>query len=259
VKRALDGITVVVTRPAAQAGRFLELARAAGAECIAYPTLQIDRVALDVDTRARLRDRAWDWAVFTSTNAVESLLEQCPAPLATRHAAVGRATARALEQRGIRVDARPAGANSEGLLELPEFASLAGCGVLLVKGRGGRDLLRDALHARGVDVLELEVYSRSAAIPTATATDELRHALAGAGLLVVVVTSGEVLQSLLEHVADEDGARLRARTLLVPGPRVAAAAAQLGWTGPVVAAATAEDEAMFAALGGLATGPASPA
>ncbi len=257
--RALDGITVVVTRPAAQAGRMLELASAAGAECIAYPTLQIDRVTLDDDTRARLRGRTWDWAVFTSTNAVESLLEQCPAPLATRHAALGRATARALSQHGVRVDARPASANSEGLLDLPEFASLTGRGVLLVKGRGGRELLRDALRARGADVLELEVYCRSAAAPTVAATDQLQHALAGSGLLVVVVTSVEVLQALLEHVANADGARLRTRTLLVPGPRVAAAAAQLGWTGPVVAATTAEDDAMLVALAELATGPAPPA
>jgi len=43
----LDGVTIVVTRPAAQASRLLELARAAGAACIPYPTLQIERIALD--------------------------------------------------------------------------------------------------------------------------------------------------------------------------------------------------------------------
>jgi uncharacterized protein (TIGR00369 family) len=48
--------------------------------------------------------------------------------------------------------------------------------------------------------------------------------------------------------------RLRSRALLVPGPRVAAAAASLGWQGSIVAAATAEDEAMFAALTRLAAG-----
>ena len=257
--RPLDGITVVVTRPAAQAGRFLELARAAGAACIAYPTLQIDRIALDDETRARLRSRSWDWAIFTSANAVESALEQCPSPLAMRQAAVGRATARALEQHGLKVDARPESANSEGLLELPEFAELAGRGVLLVKGSGGRELLHDALRERGADVLELEVYRRSVASPTAAAAVQLRLALSGTGPLVVAVTSAEVLQSLLDHVADDDRARLRSQTLLVPGPRVAAAAARLGWTGRVFEAATAEDEAMLAALRFLAAGSAPPA
>lgn len=257
--RPLDGITVVVTRPAAQAGRFLELARAAGAACIPYPTLQIDRIALDDATRTRLHSRSWDWAIFTSSNAVESALEQCPAPLASRQAAVGRATARTLEQHGITVDARPDSATSEGLLELPEFAELAGRGVLLVKGSGGRELLRDALRARGADVLELEVYRRSVATPTEAAKAELRIALSSAEPLVVAVTSAEVLQSLLDHVGGDAGVQLRSRTLLVPGPRVAATAARLGWTGPVVAAATAEDEAMLAALRGLATGSAPSA
>jgi uroporphyrinogen-III synthase len=255
----LDGVTIVVTRPAAQASRLLELARAAGAACIPYPTLQIDRIALDGASRAQLHDRAWDWAIFTSANAVDSALEQFPAPLAARHAAVGRATARMLEQHGVKVDACPGGANSEGLLELPEFAALAGCGVLLIKGRGGRELLRDTLHARGADVLELEVYRRSVIAPTAAATAQLHAALASPDPLVVVVTSVEVLQSLLEHVADVDATRLRSRTLLVPGPRVAAAGVRLGWTGPVVAAATAEDEAMLAALKGLAAGSRPPA
>jgi len=255
----LDGVTIVVTRPAAQASRLLELARAAGAACVPYPTLQIDPIALDDATCAHLKSRAWDWAIFTSANAVESALEQCSAPLAARHAAVGRATARTLEQHGIKVDACPESANSEGLLELQEFAALAGRGVLLVKGSGGRELLRDALRARGADVLELAVYRRSVAAPTAEAAAQLHAALTSAGPLVVAVTSAEVLQSLLEHVASDDAARLRSRTLLVPGPRVAAAGARLGWTGPVVAAATAEDEAMLAALTGLAAGSRPPA
>jgi uroporphyrinogen-III synthase len=255
----LDGVTIVVTRPAAQASRLLELARAAGAACVPYPTLQIERIALDDATRAQLHGRAWDWAIFTSTNAVESGLEQCPTPLAARHAAVGRATARMLERHGVKVDACPGGANSEGLLELPEFAALAGRGVLLVKGRGGRELLRDTLRARGADVLELDVYRRSDITPTATATAQLHAALANPGPLVVAVTSVDVLQSLLELVAGDDAARLRSRMLLVPGPRVAAAGVRLGWTGPVVAAATAEDEAMLAALQGLAAGSGPPA
>jgi uroporphyrinogen-III synthase len=254
VTGTLEGITVVVTRPATQAGRFLEIARAAGARCIEYPTLQIDRVELDAGTVARVCAHPWDWAIFTSANAVESALGQLPWPLAARHAAIGRATARALESRGIAVDARPASASSEGLLALPEFAELAGHRVLLVKGSGGRELLRDAAAARGAVVLELEVYRRSAAHPTTSAASGLHSALTGAGRVVIAVTSAETLKSLLDHVAANDAPRLRSQTLLVPGPRVAAAAASLGWQGSIVEAATAEDEAMLAALTKLAAG-----
>jgi hypothetical protein len=41
---------------------------------------------------------------------------------------------------------------------------------------------------------------------------------------------------------------LRRSQLLVPGPRVQSAALAAGWSGAIVAAATAEDDAMLATL-----------
>ena len=76
------------------------------------------------------------------------------------------------------VAAQPAGATSESLLDLPGFADLAGRGVLLVKGSGGRELLREALAARGAEVLDVAVYRREAVAPTA---DRDRGAGSGAG------------------------------------------------------------------------------
>ena len=257
MSRALDGMTVVVTRPAAQSGRFIELARASGATCIAYPTLQIEPLALAPQTLALLRGRSWDWAIFTSANAVAACFANLAAPLALSHAAVGRATARALEQAGVTVAARPDNATSEGVLELPAFADMTGSGVLLVKGSGGRELLAAALRARGADVLELEVYRRFTVPPDTAAATALHAALAGASgcsVVVVAVTSAEILRSLLDHVASADAAALRRCPLVVPGARVAAEAVRQGWTGPVVLSSTAEDEAMVQALSQLAGG-----
>lgn len=258
MNRPLDGMTVVVTRPAAQSGRFIELARASGATCIAYPTLQVEPLALAPQTLARLRGRNWDWAIFTSVNAVAACLASLAPPLAVSHAAVGRATARALEQAGVTVAARPDSATSEGVLALPEFADVAGRGVLLVKGSGGRELLAASLRARGADVLELEVYRRFAVPPDTAAATALHAALAQQAdgpAVVVTVTSAEILRSLLAHVASaEDAAKLRRCPLIVPGARVAAEAVLQGWTGPVVQSSTAEDEAMVQALSQLAGG-----
>ncbi|HEX9207621.1 MAG TPA: uroporphyrinogen-III synthase [Steroidobacteraceae bacterium] len=243
----LAGITLVVTRPAAQAGHFIELARAAGAACVAFPTLEIEPLAADAATLARVREGGWNWAIFTSTNAVECGGPALAATTAAHLAAVGRATARALEARGRRVDARPESANSEGLLALPEFAQVAGERILVVKGSGGRDLLRRELVARGADVLEFEVYRRSPAAPDAAARQDLRHALATSGAWVAV-TSAEVLEALLQLVAADERPALLESALLVPGERVAAVARRLGWRGPVVTAPTAEDATMLEAL-----------
>lgn len=252
----LAGITLVVTRPAAQAGHFIELATAAGAACVAFPTLEIDRLAVDAGTLAAIRAGTWDWAIFTSTNAVEFGWAEFSAIAATRCAAVGRATARALEARGRQVDARPELANSEGLLALPPFAHVAGQRALVIKGSGGRDLLPRELAARGAEVQELAVYRRRVAVPTSAALRDLQHALARGGTWIAV-TSAEVLEALLQLAAPDAQPALLESAVLVPGERVAAAARRLGWHGPVVTAPTAEDATMLDALRFHLKGPPS--
>jgi uroporphyrinogen-III synthase len=248
VTAALDGVTVVVTRPAAQAGPWLERVRALGVHCIACPTLRIDWQMPGADAVQHLRAQPWDWAIFTSTNAVAAAAAQLGLPLAARHAAIGHATAAALQRAGIAVAAQPATANSEGLLELPQFIEVAGQSVLLLKGEGGRALLQDTLGARGAQVLPLAVYRRSELAPTREAVAELTAALDRGGPVVVAATSVAVLQALLQGCPADLGLALRGAGLLVPGERVAAAARSAGWRGPIVAAATAEDDAMLAAL-----------
>lgn len=245
----LAGITVIVTRPAAQAARFIELATLGGAQCIAYPTLEIEHLPLDPATREEVARIEWDWAIYTSANAVDAALDALGSLPGRETAAVGRATERSLERRGVAVELRPETANSEGLLALPALRNVTGQRVVLIKGAGGRDLLRRTLEARGAIVRTLDVYRRTHARPTAEAQNALRTALGRSDVhLVVAVTSAEVLEALLHLAGAEDAHALRAAVLLVPGPRVAAAAAAAGWTGAVVQAATAEDEAMVHAL-----------
>lgn len=256
----LDGLTLVVTRPAAQAGPFLALAGGAGAHCLAFPTLEIERLALTPPARAAVLAAPWDWAIYTSTNAVEAAFAEL-GPLPAQHlAAVGRATARALEQRGLAPRLRPGSANSEGLLALPDLQDVAGQRVLLVKGAGGRDLLRATLEARGAHVETVELYRRAPARPSPESAEALLAALASRERrLVVAVTSVEVLEALLALVPVHAADRLRTAALLVPGARVAGAARDAGWTGTVVQAATAEDHAMLEALVAWAGGPSRAA
>ena len=256
----LSGVVVVVTRPAAQAARFAALATASGAQPLLFPTIAIDPVILDAAARERLAPDRYHWTLYTSANAVEHSLSQLPRPQKTRVACVGKGTARALEEHGIRVSALPAAsADSEGLLALDCFADLGGQRVLILKGRGGRALLREELARRGADVTLGDVYERRRAQPDPAAFEALRGACAG-GRAVVAATSAEVLAGLLEMAPDDRCPALRDVPLVVPGERVAASARELGWRGRVVAAASAEDAAMLqaaiTAAGGSAPGPA---
>ncbi len=250
MNRPLDGCTVVVTRPSAQAARFLGLAREAGADCIPLPTLAIEPLAVPPAVREAVLAAVWDWVVYTSANAVDGAVAALGRlPVARHVAAVGRATASALERHGAVVTLRPDSADSEGLLATPELGAVAQRRVLLVKGAGGRALLRDTLRARGATVAALEVYRRSTAPVDAPALERLRNILQSApDRLAVAVTSTAVLEGLLRIVPPALVAALTAVPLVVPGARVAATARRHGWRGRIVTAATAEDAAMLAAL-----------
>jgi uroporphyrinogen-III synthase len=247
--RVLAGLQLVVTRPAAQAGPFIALAEAAGASCIALPALEIEAVQLAEPRRDELLSTRWDWAIYTSANAVAEAARQLPGLSSARVAAVGGATARALLARGKQVDALPEGrAESEGLLLAPGFAQPRGRRMLIVKGVGGRELLRAELTRRGAMVQVAELYRRRRSNPSAATLASLHDALKTGSRLAVVVTSAEVLEALLAIVPPVDLGLLRNTTLFVPGPRVADTATRLGWTGPIVPAATAEDQAILQAV-----------
>jgi uroporphyrinogen-III synthase len=248
VTQPLAGLVVVVTRPAAQAARFAGLMTAAGAQPLLLPTLEILPVELDAGARRRLMPDEFDWTIYTSSNAVESSLRQLPRPARSRVAAVGRATARALEEHGITVAAVPTTtSDSEGLLELGCFADLRGQRVLIIKGCGGRTLLREELARRGAEVVLGDVYERRRAAVTPAVLEELRRAC-DSGRAVIAATSADVLAALLMIAPTDLCPRLRDAALLVPGERVASAARELGWRGRVIVASGAEDAAMADAL-----------
>ena len=73
-----------------------------------------------------------------------------------RLAAIGPGTARALLEHGLRADVVPARAVAEGLVEA--LADVPVRRALLVRGREGRDVLPDALRARGAEVEVLVLY-----------------------------------------------------------------------------------------------------
>jgi uroporphyrinogen-III synthase len=189
-----------------------------------------------------------DWVILTSANAVEHAFSQLPRPKRARVAAVGRATARALQQHGVEVHATPPTvSDSESLLAMAELAAVRGRRILILKGVGGRDQLRDSLDRRGAVVTVGEVYRRKVASPGPRAVAELERACT-TPTPVFAVTSVEILDALLDLAPESRLPRLRDAPLLLPGDRVATAARQRGWRGPVIVAPSAEDATMLDAL-----------
>lgn len=121
------------------------------------PTLQI------VAEEILLPAEDFQQAIFISANAVKysvmkskTLVDMLPAELI----AVGQGTANCLYEAGFNDVIIPQQFNSEGLLELPQLKDVTGQQILIVKGRGGRDLLEKTLTKRGAVCHHLDVYGR---------------------------------------------------------------------------------------------------
>ena len=214
----LQDVGVLVTRPAEQAGKLVEAIESAGGRPVRFPVIDIvPRSTADIAADAAALGAA-DVVVFVSRNAVAHGLAFAGT---AEIAAVGPATAAAIEAAGRRVDIRSAqGFDSEHLLAEPALRDVRGKTVCIVRGDGGRELLAETLRQRGAAVDYLSVYARH--IPTYKA-DEIealeRRWLAGE-VDVVTAMSVETLDNLASLLS-ENGARLLAMTPLVtPAARV---------------------------------------
>jgi uroporphyrinogen III methyltransferase/synthase len=156
--RPLHAVRIAVTRARAQASALAARLASLGAEVIEAPAIRVDPIAAEIPDLAR-----YDLVALTSPNGVGELFDRLHAggrdarALAGRRvAAIGPGTARALREHGVLADVVPERAVAEGLVE-----ALAGLDVrraLLVRGREGRDVLPDALRARGAEVDVVAVY-----------------------------------------------------------------------------------------------------
>jgi uroporphyrinogen-III synthase len=158
--------------------------------------------------------------------------------------AIGESTAAILEDRGLQVITPGEQMSSEGLLAVPELSSVTDQRVLIVKGTGGRETLRDSLGERGARVDELACYRRSC--PNMEA-GELAQLLYGESIDAMLISSGEGFHNMLTLLSDKESTKFRDIGLIVPSARVATLAREAGFN-DVVTAANASDGAMLQAL-----------
>ena len=227
---ALAGRCIVVTRPRELAAEFAALIEQAGGAALIFPAIEIRDLEDPGPAIALLgRLEEFELAVFISRSAVRKALGLAGVrawPARLRVAASGAGTRRELEQHGFgEVIAPAAPAGSEALLALPEMRDLAGRRVVIFRGMGGRELLGEALAARGASVEYAECYRRVR--PEADAAP-LLAAWSRSELDAVSVSSGEALANLCGMLGETGRQWLAATALFVPHARVAGQARALG-------------------------------
>jgi uroporphyrinogen-III synthase len=226
--RRLEGMGVVITRPRHAAEALAAPLAREGARTFTFPTLAIEALAPTRAVESLLADLArFDMAVFVSANAVENGLacarRHGPWPEKLRVAAIGEATAEALRNSGVqRVISPPERHDSEGLLGLAELQVVKGQNIIVFRGEGGREHLKEALESRGARVEYAECYRR---VRPRTDPRPVAEAIARGEVHAVSALSAETLENFVDMIGAEAAAGLAAAALVVPHVAIASSPA----------------------------------
>lgn len=229
----LVGRRIVVTRAAHQAAALAQQLAAAGATPLIIPAIRImpvaDSALLD---EAIHRLISYDWIIFSSANGVEIFCRRLaslgfdPGALnQAKIAAVGPATAAALNEQGVGVDFVPPEFVAEAVTAA--LGHLSGCRILLPRAAAGRREVAAQLGQQGAIVDDIAVYETVPGRLEAGAEAELQK-----GVDAVTFTSGLTVRYFLKMA----GAGVLAQSAVACiGPITAATARQLGLAVAVVA------------------------
>jgi uroporphyrinogen III methyltransferase/synthase len=232
----LFGQRIVVTRPAAEAGRAAAMLEALGAEVLLAPTVEIRPIADPGPLDAAIsRLGEYDWIVFTSGNGVRFFLERVlhhgldlRALGQLKLAAIGPGTAQVLAAHHLRADLLPDSFRSEALVEALTRQA-AGRKILLARADRGRALLKDDL-AKVAEVDQVAVYQNADAD---SLPPDLLDRIESGTLDWITLTSSAIaarLHSLLPAAAREKvghGQQIRLASL---SPVTSETVTRLGWT-----------------------------
>jgi len=192
-------LNILLTRPFDQVKPLEMLVNECGHQALLFPTLKIEALK-----SSPLKER-YDAVIFISANAVEYGLEALSSLDHRRDKifAVGSATAKKLNDYGFKVDAFPqTKASSESLLAMPEVSELSDKDILIFRGKGGRETLREGLGKNNI-VEYIEVYERTQCKIVAFHQTSLTQFLQS-DQGVITITSVENLSTLMAMVEKID-------------------------------------------------------
>jgi uroporphyrinogen III methyltransferase/synthase len=205
--RPLSGKRVVLPRAVDQARDTAAALRERGALPVILPMIEItappDTARL---SRAVAEMSRYDWVLFTSSNAVEQLrleLSRLGADArafgAAKVGVVGPKTAEALQRLGIKADVVAQEFVGEGLAAAV-LAEGVPRRVLLLRALSARDVLPDALRARGSEVDVVVAYETKSLQSSGA---ELAARIAAGTAEAILFTSSSTVTSTLEALGAE--------------------------------------------------------
>jgi uroporphyrinogen III methyltransferase/synthase len=236
-ERPLFGQRVLVTRTRQQASELSARLAELGAEVIEVPTIELAAPESweEID-RTLLQIPAYDWVVFTSANGVRAAWDRLRhLTFDARHfgasniAAIGAATAKALEEIGIAADVLPEKFVGEelaaALKEHLGAAEIHQQRFLLLRADIARPALREELETLGAKVDDVAIYRTQR---PEQLSPEVLGAIDETRIDWVTFTSASTAKNLWELLTPERRATVGGMNRASIGPVTSAALAELG-------------------------------
>jgi uroporphyrinogen III methyltransferase/synthase len=221
--KPLFGEKVLVTRSREQASALTTQLEMLGAQCIEAPAITIKPLTDYSRIDAAMDElSAYDWVIFTSVNGVEQFFNRlydrnldARALGGCKIAAIGSATAGALERRGIFADIIPGEFRAEGIVLALADTVKPGTKVLIPRAAVARDVLPDKLAEYGAHVDVVPVYTTETGD---TNGEALATMLAAGEIDLVTFTSSSTVTNLLKLLGQGGAELLRKVKTACIGP-----------------------------------------
>lgn len=237
--RPLFGKHILVTRARHQASALSKFLSERGAQPIELPAIDIqatpDTKKLD---QAISNLERYHWIAFTSVNGVEAFFQRLYSlKLDARTlgdikiGAIGPATAKALETRGIISDYIPEVYTGQGFIAGLKNHDLAGQRFLLLRADIADKELTEGIGQLGAEVHEVAVYRT---VPAFDAISRAKQMLLSGEIDVITFTSSSTVSNLVAVFKEEQPAINSAKVACI-GPKTADTAVRAGLRVDIVA------------------------
>ncbi|MGK0297566.1 MAG: uroporphyrinogen-III synthase [Gammaproteobacteria bacterium] len=248
----LKGSKILVTRPKDQSENLCRLIRMSGGNAVEFPTMDI--VLCDDPTADKVNKLLTDSShvIFISRNAVRcinKLIVDVSSLMRDKSVfAIGCGTAKELLNIGVNnLDYPSNNYGSEALLELEGLKEPGICNknILIIRGDGGRELLMEVLKGRGAKVQYASIYS---SIMPDVNQDLLESIWKDLIPDIIVITSNQGLNNLIEMTGNKYNEILFSQRLVVMSDRIASNAINKGFARPPDVVADQSDNGIIAAI-----------
>lgn len=228
--KPLFGKRIVVTRSKEQAGDLTRALEELGAEVIELPTIKIvppdsyrsldqaiDRIvmpnsAVPAGRQERRTANYYDWVIFTSANGVSYFMDRLRSRgqdgrvlKGVKLAAIGPATARKLEEFGLKIDLVPKDYRAESLIEGLKKEKMAGVRILIPRAKEAREVLPESLKSLGAEV---DVATAYQTVIDDSKVARFKEILLGKKVDVITFTSSSTVKNFVKLLRGVDSSHV---------------------------------------------------